>query len=116
MILGQNLRIFLWSDAVDLRKGFDGLSVLVQEVLKEDPFSGQCFVFKNRRSNRVKLLMWDGTGFVLAYKRLDRGTFYWPRANAGKIKVTQAELGLIFDGIDWRRIPLKNTNNPTLAA
>jgi len=116
MILGQNLKVYLWSDHVDLRKGFDGLSALVQGVLKEDPFSGKCFVFKNRRSNRLKLLMWDGTGFVLAYKRLDRGTFFWPRANAGKIKVTQAELGLIFDGIDWRRIPLKNSQKPSLAA
>lgn len=116
MILDQNLRIYLWSDAVDLRKGFDGLSALVQAVLKDDPFAGQCFVFKNRRSNRLKLLLWDGTGFVLVYKRLDQGTFYWPPVSAGKIRVSQAELSLIFDGIDWRRIPARKTNNPTIGA
>jgi len=116
MMFGQNMKVFLWSDFVDLRKGFDGLSALVQEVLEEDPFSGQCFVFKNRRSNRIKLLMWDGTGFVLAYKRLDKGTFYWPRPASGKIHVTQAELGLIFDGMDWRRIALKQSNKPTIGA
>jgi len=76
MIPGRNLKVYLWSVHVDLRKGFDGLSTLVQEVLKEDAFSGTCFVFRNRRSNRLKLLMWDGTGFALAYKRLDRGIFY----------------------------------------
>ena len=116
MILGQKLKVFLWSDVVDLRKGFDGLSVLVQEVLKEDPFSSQCFVFKNRRNNRLKLLFWDGNGFVLVYKRLDQGTFYWPPVAAGKIKVTLGELSLIFDGIDWRRLPFKKTNNQTIAA
>jgi transposase len=99
-----------------MRKGFDGLSVLVQETLKEDPFSGQCFVFRNRRGNRLKLLLWDGSGFVLIYKRLDQGTFYWPPAIGGKVRVSHAELSLVFDGMDWRRLPLNKTNKPTLAA
>ena len=116
MIFGHNMKVFLWSDFVDLSKSFDGLSALVQEVLKEDPFLGQRFVFKHRRSNRIKLLMWGGTGFVLAYKRLDNGTCYWPRPSSDKIHVTQAELGLIFDGMDWRRVALKKFNKPTIGA
>jgi transposase len=114
--MGNHIKVLLWSGAVDMRKGFDGLSVLVQEVLKEDPFSGICFAFRNKRGNRLKMLFWDGSGFVLAYKRLDRGTFYWPPATGGKIRITQAELSLVFEGIDWRRMPLKETNKPTIAA
>ncbi len=113
---GPNTKVFLWSAPTDMRKGFDGLSVLVQDILKEDPFSGQCFVFRNRRGNRLKLIIWDGSGFVLVYKRLDQGTFYWPPAISGKIRATHAELSLVFEGMDWRRLPLNKTNNPTLAA
>lgn len=67
----------------------------------------------SKLSLTIKLLVWHGTYFVLAYKRLDRGTFFWPRPSSGKIHVTQAELGLIFDGMDWRQVALRN---PTIQA
>jgi transposase len=81
------IRIFLCRSAIDMRKGFDGLHGVVQEVLRQDPLSGDLFVFLNRRRYRVKLLIWEGDGMLIVYKRLERGTFAtrrhsdasWPR-------------------------------------
>ena len=70
-------RIWLVAGATDMRKGFDGLSALVQTAIERDPFSGQVFVFRGRRGDRVKLLWWDGQGLCLYYKRLERGRFVW---------------------------------------
>ena len=66
-----------------MRKGFDGLAAIVQLQLAEDPFSGQLFVFRGRRGDRVKLLWWDGDGLCLFAKRLERGRFVWPQRDEG---------------------------------
>jgi transposase len=76
--LPSALRIFLAASPADMRKGFDGLSLLVREVIAEDPLSGHLFVFRNRRRDRVKVLYWDRDGFALWYKRLEKGTFRFP--------------------------------------
>ena len=78
-------RIWLVAGHTDMRKGFDGLAALVQVQLKQNPFSGQVFIFRGRRGDRVKVLWWDGQGLSLFYKRLEQGRFIWPSANAGKI-------------------------------
>jgi transposase len=96
-----------------MRKGFDGLAALVQLNLHEDPFSGQLFVFRGRRGDRVKILWWDGDGLCLFAKRLERGRFVWPRATDGTVHLTQAQLSMLLEGIDWRR-PLR-TQAPQLA-
>lgn len=85
-----------------MRKGFDGLSALVQHVLKREPFSGHVFVFRGRRGDRLKLLWWDGQGLCLYYKRLEQGRFTWPSANGGAVHLTQSELALLLEGLDWR--------------
>jgi len=72
------VRIWLATAAADLRKSFDGLAELVRQHLRDDPLSGHVFVFRNKRSDRVKLLYWDEDGFVIVYKRLEVGTFPWP--------------------------------------
>lgn len=87
-----------------MRKGFDGLSAIVQLQLSEDPFSGQLFVFRGRRGDRVKLLWWDGDGLCLFAKRLERGKFVWPQASEGTCSVSQAQLSMLLEGIDWRRV------------
>jgi transposase len=74
------VRVYLALGVTDMRKGFDGLSVRTQEVLREDPFSGHLFVFRGRRGDLIKVLYWDGQGLCLFAKRLERGRFIWPQA------------------------------------
>ena len=78
--LPAGVQVWLAAGATDMRKGFDGLAALVQTQLAEDPFSGQLFVFRGRRGDRVKILWWDGDGMCLFAKRLERGRFVWPQA------------------------------------
>ncbi|AFI83563.1 transposase [Methylophaga nitratireducenticrescens] len=107
-------RIWLVAGHTDMRKGFDGLASLVQVQLKQNPFSGQVFIFRGRRGDRVKVLWWDGQGLSLYYKRLEQGRFIWPSANAGKIHLTYAQLSMLLEGIDWRAP--KRTSRPKIIA
>ena len=111
--LPAGTKVWLACGVTDMRKGFDGLAALVQLSLHEDPFSGQLFVFRGRRGDRVKILWWDGDGLCLFAKRLERGRFVWPKATDGTVHLTQAQLSMLLEGIDWRR-PLR-TQAPQLA-
>jgi transposase len=113
MRLGAGTRIWIVAGVTDLRRGFVGLSGMVQTVLKDDPFSGQVFVFRGRRGDLIKLLWWDGDGLCLFAKRLERGRFIWPQATSGTVSLTQAQLSMLLEGIDWRR-PVR-TQAPQLA-
>lgn len=79
------------------------MAALVQTRLDADPFSGQVFVFRGRRGDRIKILWWDGDGLCLFAKRLESGHFVWPRAMDGVIALTPAQLSMLLEGIDWRR-------------
>jgi len=94
------VRIFLCTRAIDMRKGFDGLHGVVLEVLKQDPLSGDLFVFLNKRRDRVKLLIWEGDGLLIVYKRLERGTFAAPAGSGDSIVLSSAQLALLLGGID----------------
>jgi transposase len=96
-------RIWLAAGATDMRRGFGGLSSLVQNALTENPFSGHIFVFRGRRGDLIKLLWWDGDGLCLLAKRLERGRFIWPHAESGSVSLTPAQLSMLLEGIDWRR-------------
>jgi transposase len=101
--LPPSVRIYFALDPVDLRKGFDGLGNVARSLLDEDPMSGHLFVFITRRGNRAKILFWDRTGWVIYYKRIERGTFRVPkRRGLGEVKVEveAAELMLILEGIE----------------
>jgi transposase len=100
--LSHNLQVCLCAGHTDMRKGFDGLSALVQHVLKRDPFSGHVFVFRGKRGDRLKLLWWDGQGLCLYYKRLEQGRFIWPSVVDGAVHLTQSELALLLEGLNWR--------------
>lgn len=100
--LSHDLNIWLCAGHTDMRKGFDGLSAMVQHVLEKDPFCGHVFVFRGRRGDRVKLLWWDGQGLCLYYKRLEDGKFVWPNASSGVVHVSHAQLSLLLEGVDWR--------------
>ncbi len=95
--------IWLAAGSTDLRRGFTGLSALVQTALEQDPFSGHVFVFRGRRGDLLKLLWWDGDGLCLFAKRLERGRFVWPKADGGTVALTRAQLSMLLEGIDWRR-------------
>jgi transposase len=94
-------RIWLVAGVTDMRKGFDGLAALVQTRLAEDPFCGHVFVFRGRGGDRVKLLWWSGDGLCLFAKRLERGRFVWPQATSGVVSLSQAQLSMLLEGIDW---------------
>ncbi len=85
-----------------MRRGFDGLSRQIQEVLGHDPFSGHLFVFRGRRGDLVKVLYWDTQGLCLFAKRLERGRFVWPSAREGTVSLTPVQLSMLLEGIDWR--------------
>jgi transposase len=96
-----------------MRKGFNGLSALVQTALEDNPFCGHLFVFRGRRGDLIKVLWWDGDGLCLFAKRLERGKFIWPRAEDGKVSLTRAQLSMLLEGIDWR-MPVRTA--PVFAA
>src|SRR5580698_4774470 len=102
--LPAGTQVWLAAGETDLRKGFDGLSALVQVQLAEDPFSGQLYVFRGRRGDRVKILWWSGDGLCLFAKRLERGRFVWPQATHGTVHLSGAQLSMLLEGIDWRRV------------
>ena len=96
------VQVWLATGHTDMRRGFHGLALLVQEQLKRDPHSGQLFVFRGRRGGLIKILWHDGQGLCLFAKRLERGRFIWPSAAAGSVTITAAQLGYLLEGIDWR--------------
>jgi transposase len=97
-----SVRVYLAMGPTDMRKGFDGLSLLAQVVLKQDPFSGSLFVFRGKRGDLIKVLYWDGQGFCLFAKRLEKGRFIWPITREGVVTLTPAQLSMLLEGIDWR--------------
>jgi len=98
-----NVRVYLACGVTDMRRGIDGLSTLVEGVIGEAPASGAIFGFRGRRADRIKLLWWDGQGFCLFYKVLEKDHFPWPAAKAGVAHLTSAQLAMLVEGIDWRR-------------
>jgi transposase len=107
LTLPPSVRILLAREPGDMRKGFDGLSHLVQSVPREDPLSGHLFVFRNRRGNRIKLLLWDTDGFLILYKRLEKGTFRFPApsdAEATSVTIKATDLIMLLDGVDLQSV------------
>jgi transposase len=100
--LPAGTRVWLVAGATDMRKGFDGLAMVVQATLARDPFSGHVFVFRGRRGDLIKLLWWSGDGLCLFAKRLERGRFVWPQTAVGEAHLSAAQLSMLLEGIDWR--------------
>ncbi len=96
-------RIFLCRAPVDFRKAHDGLVAIIRDQLGEDVFAGGIFVFLNKRRDRVKLIVWDGNGLWLHYKRLEKGTFKWvATGTSNKVAMTRADLSMLLEGIDLK--------------
>jgi transposase len=98
--LSPATRVFVAVSPVDGRKSFNGLHILVKEVLQQDPVSGHLFVFTNKRKNRLKILFWDGSGLVLYQKRLERGTFAWIQGDGACRNLRPEELQLLIHGVE----------------
>ncbi|MBL6082177.1 IS66 family insertion sequence element accessory protein TnpB [Belnapia sp. T18] len=102
--LPAGARILLATKPVDFRKGAHSLAALAAEVLGADPFSGAVLVLRSRRADRIKILVWDGSGLMLIWKQLEGGVFRWPAVVNGELHLTPVEFAALFDGIDWRRV------------
>jgi transposase len=97
----DEIEVYFCRDVVDMRKSINGLSILVEEALGLDPFAPRLFVFCNRKRDKIKILYWERTGFVLWYKRLEKHHFAWPlSSDGGIVRLTGRELNWLWDGID----------------
>jgi transposase len=101
---GADLKVYVATRPVDFRKGHDGLAALVQQMFGLDPFSGAAFVFRAKRADRVKILVWDRTGMVLVHKRLEGCKFVWPQVRNGVMRISPATFTALFEGLDWRLV------------
>lgn len=100
--LSPATRIYVVTGVTDMRKSFNGLTAIVSSHLDTDPLSGHLFVFCNRRRDRIKVLYWDRSGLWVCAKRLEKGTFSWPKASARSVEMTSEELAMLLGGIDLR--------------
>jgi len=103
-LLPPGVKVHLAFGYTDMRKGIDGLAMLVQGVLRPDRSSGHLCVFRGRRANLIKIVFWDGTGLCLYTKRLEQGVFLWPSnvEPGGTLALNSAQLSMLIDGVDWR--------------
>ena len=112
MILGipsrPGLRVMVASKPVDFRKGMDGLASMVTQELLADPFAGDVFIFRSKRTDRIKLILWDGSGLCMVTKRLEAGGFTWPPVQDGAVALSVAQLRMLFSGMDWTQIPARS--------
>ena len=98
--IGSGSRVFLVAGPTDMRKSYDTLAAVVRSVIDDDPLSGHLFVFCNRNRDRLKVLIWEPSGFWLLAKRLERGTFVWPDASQTKVENTAGELAALLEGLE----------------
>ena len=116
LALPSSTKIYLSLAPCDMRKGFDGLAAQVRNILQLDPFSGAVFLFRGKRGDRLKALVWDGSGLCLYAKRLERGKFVWPRANEGALRLSAAQVAMLIEGLNWKQaIVHDEVATPTLA-
>ena len=100
-------QIWLAVAPVDMRRGIDGLSCIVQEALGQSPCAGSAYIFRNRAGNRLRLLVWDGNGVWLCQRRLHRGSFIWPKAADTCFTISQEQWQWLIAGVDWQRLSAK---------
>jgi transposase len=102
--LPAGARVLLATKPVDFRRGAHSLAALAAEELGENPFSGVVLVFRSKRSDRVKILVWDTSGLVLVWKQLEGGAFRWPPVVDGVMRLSALEFAALFHGLDWKRV------------
>jgi len=99
LLLTSKVQYYMCSTPIDIRKGFDGLYGLIQNHIKKDPLTGDIFIFINKNRTHIKMMYWDGDGFVIYYKRLEKGTYDLPKTTDPSKELKREELLLILEGI-----------------
>ena len=107
LALSYHLRYFICSATIDMRNGFDGLAGIVRNHLKKDPISGDVFIFINKTRTHIKLLYWDGDGFALFYKRLERGRYNLTVYNEPSKQIKREELMMLLEGLSFAEMKQK---------
>lgn len=111
----QGMRLLVATKPVDFRRGHGGLAALAQSMLAEDPFTGTVFVLRSRRADQLKILFWDGSRLVMAYKRLEADSFTWPAGRDGAMTLSRTQFEALFSGLDWRRVRPLEAPKPAAA-
>ena len=112
--LRSDLKVVLATQPVDFRKSVHTLSALVSEALRSNPYCGNIFVFRSKRADRLKLLVWDGSGMVLVTKWLHERRFTWPPIRDGVVHLSATQLTMLLDGLEWTRISPEPVKQPTV--
>ncbi len=112
----SELRILIASRPVDFRKGINSLAALVSTTLGANPYSGDIYVFRSKRNDRLKIVVWDGSGMVLLTKVLEDRHFTWPPVRDGAVHLSAKEMALLLDGLDWTKVEQKPVKRPTKMA
>ena len=115
IVAGERLPILIATRPVDFRCGHQALALIVQNELRLDPYSGVTVIFRSKRGDRLKILVWDGTGLVLVYKVLEVSSFAWPAIQDGVMKLSRAQGEALFEGLDWRRVVARRVQPPAAA-
>jgi transposase len=112
----RGLTIYVATQPVDFRKRAEGLALLTKETLGHDPMKGVAVVFRAKRADRVKIVVWDGTGLVMYWKRLDSSGFKWPPIVAGVMRMNASQLSALLAGMDWTRMHAPRIPQPKALA
>jgi transposase len=110
--LSAELKVVVASEPIDFRKGVNSLIALVAEALRGNPYCGDVFIFRSKRMDRLKLLVWDGSGIVLATKWLEEGHFTWPGIADGAVHISGAQMAMLVAGLDWTRVSAPRAKRP----
>lgn len=102
--LPPDIKIYLALEPINMHRSFDGLAILVQEVIKQNPLNGHLFVFRNKPADKIKLFIWDRNGFFIFYKRIERGRFKFPKVKQSSLELPHDDLKLLLDGIDVSKL------------
>ena len=115
ILVPPGVRILLAAQPVDFRKGMDGLAALVQQALQANPFAGDVVIFRPKRADRIKILVYDGTGLCLYAKRLEAGRFSWPSPAEGVVRLSAAQLATLLEGLPWHCLQPRAIPRPSTA-
>jgi transposase len=112
----DELKVMMASRPIDFRRGVHGLVAMVAQALGADPYCGNVFVFRSKRKDRLKLIVWDGTGMVLVTKWLEEGAFTFPPIQDGTVVLTATQLSVLVAGLDWTQVAREVVRRPTRVA
>ena len=112
--VGADLKVMVATRPIDFRCGINSLAALVSAQLKADPYAGDVWIFRSKRLDRLKILVWDGSGMVLVTKWLEQGRFHWPQIADGTVSLSASEMALRVEGLDWTKVARAPVKRPKM--